>query len=356
MWIAVRTAHLDPMLEKSRPVAMSKKSGYRVRFRHGVCPHIGILSRDDIKKYDFFFENGQRWVETNREVDFVDESRQIAEETGSESGCGLAEQKSVASRYSSRRPKRVTRKKETHRPMDQERPETYTSESQTDASSDEQSSWNVPGNWVVPDEAALSCFDYDELSRDMCFSNTGDPTPWDMGQGEIYTLESPEEAQLFRFFVEKIAVWWDITNSRNIWKHSIPALALRSPILLDAMFLFGSQYIRKTDPSFKVDPFHYHGRLLSQLIPYLNERDGINDEATLAATTLLRAYEDSIGSYHRNVAGWKHTANVVILHSWHSRSKPIINVCILYQQCSLPQAFQCHCSGLFHGLYPSRSV
>lgn len=42
-----------------------KKTNYRVRFRHNVCPTSGPqVTRADIKKYDYFFETGQEWVDT----------------------------------------------------------------------------------------------------------------------------------------------------------------------------------------------------------------------------------------------------------------------------------------------------
>lgn len=40
-----------------------KKSTYRVRFRHGVYPNQeGKATRADIKKYDYFFGTGHKWV------------------------------------------------------------------------------------------------------------------------------------------------------------------------------------------------------------------------------------------------------------------------------------------------------
>ncbi|EMD66734.1 hypothetical protein COCSADRAFT_301721 [Bipolaris sorokiniana ND90Pr] len=47
------------------PGAQPKKTNYRVRFRHGVFPDAeGQATRADIKKYDYFFAAGQRWVGT----------------------------------------------------------------------------------------------------------------------------------------------------------------------------------------------------------------------------------------------------------------------------------------------------
>jgi hypothetical protein len=45
--------------------ARVRSANYRVRFRHGVYPNAeGEATRADIKKYDYFFGNGQTWVTT----------------------------------------------------------------------------------------------------------------------------------------------------------------------------------------------------------------------------------------------------------------------------------------------------
>ena len=47
-------------------IKTANKSGghhYRVRFRHGVCP-TASATRADIKKYDYFFDEGQVWLST----------------------------------------------------------------------------------------------------------------------------------------------------------------------------------------------------------------------------------------------------------------------------------------------------
>jgi hypothetical protein len=48
------------------PIKTANKPGghhYRVRFRHGVCPTTSA-TRADIKKYDYFFDEGQVWLST----------------------------------------------------------------------------------------------------------------------------------------------------------------------------------------------------------------------------------------------------------------------------------------------------
>ena len=85
--------------------------------------------------------------------------------------------------------------------------DTATSESQTDISSDEHCTWTAAGDWAIPDETVLSGFNYDELLGDMDYSDTGNYAPWETDGGTSHTLEDPEEAHLFRFFVDKIGVW-----------------------------------------------------------------------------------------------------------------------------------------------------
>jgi hypothetical protein len=47
------------------PVVRRPSSNYKVRFRHGVYPNAeDLATRADIKKYDYFFGDGQTWVGT----------------------------------------------------------------------------------------------------------------------------------------------------------------------------------------------------------------------------------------------------------------------------------------------------
>ena len=56
----------------SAATAPPKKSNYKVRFRHGVFPDVeSQATRADIKKYDYFFGDGQRWVGTPSKGTFV---------------------------------------------------------------------------------------------------------------------------------------------------------------------------------------------------------------------------------------------------------------------------------------------
>lgn len=97
--------------------------------------------------------------------------------------------------------------------------------------------------------------------------------------------------------IKLINFQWDITSSDSVWRKVVPKLALRNPILLNAIFLMAAQCIRGFDASFPAEPFQYHERVLNLLIPYLADRGGIDDEATLSAAILLRAFEEYVGMY-----------------------------------------------------------
>ncbi|KAF7578539.1 hypothetical protein PtrM4_027790 [Pyrenophora tritici-repentis] len=78
--------------------APPRKSNYKVRFRHGVFPDVeSQATRADIKKYDYFFGDEQRWVGTPNKVDFVHESTLVADDSevrdiGKNTGVGNEEE------------------------------------------------------------------------------------------------------------------------------------------------------------------------------------------------------------------------------------------------------------------------
>lgn len=111
----------------------------------------------------------------------------------------------------------------------------------------------------------------------------------------VSPLNDPIEAHLFRFWVERVSAWWDITSSHNIFKAVVPNLALENSMLLNAIFMISAQHIRRFDPYFPARPYMYHERILQYLIPYLAEKGKIEDEATLVAAMLLRGFEEFHG-------------------------------------------------------------
>lgn len=141
----------------------------------------------------------------------------------------------------------------------------------------------------------------------------------------IWPLQDPIEAQLFRFWVEKAADWWNITSSHKIFSDVVPKLALSNSMLLNAIFLVSSQHIQRFDASFPAKPYFYHERILQCLIPYLAEHGSIEDEAILVAAMLLRSFEE----FHGMLSSFKprHITfrRLLTIHSWYSRSDAFVN-------------------------------
>ena len=129
----------------------------------------------------------------------------------------------------------------------------------------------------------------DDVPSPLSWPNTPHPSQ------VAWPLEDPIDAHLFRFWVDKAAAWWDITNSHSIFKEVVPKLALSNSMLMNAIFMISAQHIQRFDPSFPARPYMYHERILQQLIPCLAESGRIGNEATLVAVILLRSFEEFHG-------------------------------------------------------------
>jgi hypothetical protein len=112
-----------------------------------------------------------------------------------------------------------------------------------------------------------------------------------------WPLSDPIEAHLFRFFVNNIAPTWDTTNSHSVFEKMVPHMALNNSMLLNATLMLASQHVCGTNASFPAKPYIYHERVLQELIPYLADHGRIQDEGTLVAAMLLRAFEEFHGTY-----------------------------------------------------------
>jgi hypothetical protein len=112
-----------------------------------------------------------------------------------------------------------------------------------------------------------------------------------------WPLADPEEAHLFRFYVDTVSQCWDVGNSQGIFKQVVPQLALSNSMLLNAVLMKASQHIDSYDASYQAKPYLYHERVVQQLIPYLTDNGRIQDEATLVAAIFLRGFEEWHGTY-----------------------------------------------------------
>ncbi|KAH7551317.1 hypothetical protein J3E72DRAFT_381509 [Bipolaris maydis] len=319
------------------PGAQPKKTNYRVRFRHGVFPDAeGQATRADIKKYDYFFAAGQRWVGTEGKLNFIDESRLVAEECENPASAGerRASKHVNRSRTSGRPSSFATtspRKRERRLPL---RSGTWDNQAQTSADSQR----HIPPPWHVrrhtsPAPGSVSNYSsLDEPSPADSQSEGPSPRPHPAANSVAdvaWPLSDPIEAYLFRFWIEKAAVSLDITSPVAVFKRVVPRLAFENAMLMNAILMTSAQHVLRHDPHFPAGPFVYHDRILQDLIPYLAEKGRIEDEATLVTAMLLRTFEE----FHAGTQGQTHLSTYELFHGpegWLlDMSSPVVQACLM---------------------------
>ncbi|KAL6710494.1 hypothetical protein ACN47E_008542 [Coniothyrium glycines] len=295
----------------------------------------------DIKKYDYFFGSGQTWVKSPRNVNFINETRQVAENV---------ENSGIVAPSSSRRKESKT----TNRPIAAERPRYSTAKT---------------GHRSVDYHVPLVDKDYTKEAGEKALTSAKAGDPWQLlSQSHLHAASRPEsvsslkdggylawndsysdsgldstgsansmawplsnsiDARLFQFWVGTAAAWFDALSPHSIFSNKVPVMALQNPMLLNAVLLTSAQHIHRFEPDFPATPFMYHQRLLHSLIPYLAERGRIDDEATLVAAMLLRCFEEHYAGSQTE----DRLSPIELLQGpsgWHfDMSKPVIQACLM---------------------------
>ncbi|KAH8725493.1 hypothetical protein GQ44DRAFT_219125 [Phaeosphaeriaceae sp. PMI808] len=324
----------DTSSDTKAKVIRRPSARYRVRFRHGVYPDAeGNETRADIKKYDYFFSGRQHWVATPENVDFVDETAQVTTDfrVNEHNTVGQGSRQSLKKIAQSETDTRMATR------------DTGLQPAAHDSISNTSSSASLSQASSYSDQVAAQYHQYNNAAISPMSSPNGNHLlDWQQNvSASLKTLQplpavyfpssssDPEEAQLFRFWVENAADWLDITNSHNVFRDSVPQLAMHNSILLNAIFLIGSQHIRQVHPSFPVKSYLYHERVSQQLIPYLAEYGHIQDEGTLVAAIFLRAFEE----FHAGTNGQTNLSTYELFHGpdgWRlDMSRPLVQACFM---------------------------
>ena len=124
------------------------------------------------------------------------------------------------------------------------------------------------------------------------------PSPWTSTLVRIYAegctwpLQRREEAVLMRHFVENLSICMDICDPDRHFALVVPHRATTCPTLLNAIFACSARHLSRTN---EFDPYvseKYHQECLKHLIPMLNDDAAVMDENLLAATIILRFFEE----------------------------------------------------------------
>lgn len=73
---------------------------------------------------------------------------------------------------------------------------------------------------------------------------------------------------------------------------------MQHPILLHAIFAISAQHMRLVSETDETEGSCYYGHCISLLIPIISQVEQNCDENVLAATVILRLYEEMGGAYH----------------------------------------------------------
>ncbi|MCJ1474258.1 hypothetical protein MMC13_002916 [Lambiella insularis] len=108
----------------------------------------------------------------------------------------------------------------------------------------------------------------------------------------IWPLPSIEEAKLMRYFVDHLAVWFDLCDPLRHFALVIPQRAAICPPLLYAIFAVSARHLNRIST---YDPYaadRYYEKCLSHLTNMMNDEAASMDENLLAATVILRWLEE----------------------------------------------------------------
>ncbi|KAI1673559.1 hypothetical protein L13192_00306 [Pyrenophora tritici-repentis] len=315
--------------------APPRKSNYKVRFRHGVFPDVeSQATRADIKKYDYFFGDEQRWVGTPNKVDFVHESTLVADDSEGSGSAGTRRATrhltqsgiSERTRGSEMRKNASTTDGGSQTSGSARSSQLFVSEA---AQQDSHTSWHVPSHiqrHTSPvsslDEPVSAAWHSDMLLPHPGIAlNPSSPTTW--------PISDSVEAHLFRFWVDKVAESLDLTSPESVFKEVTPKLALTNPMLMNAIFMTSAQHILRFDPYFPTRPYMYYDKILQVLIPYLAEKGRIEDEGVLVAAILLRAFEE----FHAGTRGQTGLSTFELFcgpEGWLlDMSRPVVQACLM---------------------------
>ncbi|KAL2159056.1 hypothetical protein VTH06DRAFT_2815 [Thermothelomyces fergusii] len=167
------------------------------------CRPPGLKIRES-NKYQFKFGKKQRWVKTPRRLVFIDESQTASNDASSpdseldDSETGW-DSSPVTPRSSSQRSPPVSTGMTQFRPA------------------------SPP-----------------ERLRQMMISSVVNPA------APNWPLTDPEEARLFRHFVEKLAIWLDLCDPYHTFEIKVPQMAKNFPVLMNAIFALSARHLGQT--------------------------------------------------------------------------------------------------------------
>ncbi|GKT88537.1 arcA-like protein [Colletotrichum tofieldiae] len=108
----------------------------------------------------------------------------------------------------------------------------------------------------------------------------------------LWPLRDRQEAFLYRYFVDRLAPFFDMCDSDKHFAKVVAKRAVQCPTLLNAMFSASAKRLSRTIGVDVAVADRYNQRCLRSLIPALSSSTAVVDDNLLAAVVILRFTEE----------------------------------------------------------------
>ncbi len=107
-----------------------------------------------------------------------------------------------------------------------------------------------------------------------------------------FPLSDLEEATLLRYYVQRLAQDFDLSDPQRHFRTVVPQRAATCPLLLNAIYALSAKHLSRVSNYDPLISDKYHQECLRRVIPALSDSAAILDENLLACTIILRHLEE----------------------------------------------------------------
>jgi hypothetical protein len=133
---------------------------------------------------------------------------------------------------------------------------------------------------------------------------------WNQISSKRAVLDDYEVYRLMRHYVEVVGPWLDLTDSKRHYSTVVPQLALKCPVLMNAILAFSARHLHRLEGYEAMIAEYYHNEAIKVMIPMLQDQAVANDGTLLATTIILRMYETLERKhvlFHQYLSGYRVT-------------------------------------------------
>ncbi|KAL9109913.1 MAG: hypothetical protein Q9227_005436 [Pyrenula ochraceoflavens] len=258
---------------------------YSTKFRHST--DVGVSGIGKVR-CDYHFAENQPWCKTPRTLNFVDETGELSTFYDQPFPDEAQNSPSTSSAFASHGSSATSVPAQTPAsPLDPNVSDTYISPSIGQKPPFDPASCSPTG----PSLLGLNPHTPKDVIRTISGCGTEDFASIYL-ESPIWPLHDKQEAYLMRYFVEKLAPWFDLCDNAKHFAQVVPQRAAVCLPLLYAIFAVSAKELSRTAVFDEKVSDQYHQMCLEYMIPAMNDTATIMDENMLAATVILRYLEE----------------------------------------------------------------